>query len=372
MLSESNTLTGGTGLLHTQHAQTGAQGQFRISLVGEWFDEGFLCTVAFPCANPAGAGVVTSDKMNHVGGTLALGVSLFRTPAGAVDLYGSIATYANSDPQNRPALLQVLGDSNLGLKYVARKGDYMNFGAFAELLLVNGTGAVGLDGGGTSAKLGILSTLDLRGQVSSSVHLPLRISVNAGYEFDNTAEVLAATEGKLGEPVSRIDRYGLGINRVDHFDLLAGIEGFLVDERIRPFVEGHVLVASNRQNFQCNPVNPSFDRCLKTDPLAPATVSAGVRFFPWKRAFSLIAAADIGLTSTNFIEELQPTPLWTIFAGAGWSVDTRDRPVLVQKRGQPATLPPHGHIVGFVHAQGSTDPTPYVIAAYRDRPKATP
>jgi len=373
MLSESNTITGGTGLLHTQHAQTGAQGEFRISLVGEGFSEGFLCTTKYPCPNPKGTGpVVTSDKMDHVGGTLSLGVSLFRTQGGAIDLYGSIATYANSDSQNRPQLLQVLGDSNFGLKYVARKGAYVNLGAFAEGLLVNGTGQVGLAGAGTSAKLGILTTLDLRGQVSSSVHLPLRISVNASYEFDNTAAVLTSTESQIGGPVNRIDRYGLGINRVDHFDLLAGIEAFLVDERVRPFVEGHVLVASNRQGYQCNPVNPSSDGCLKTDALAPATMSAGFRVFPWKRSFSLLAAADIGLTSTNFVEELQPVPLWTIFAGAGWSVDTRDKPILVQKRADAPVLPPHGHIVGFVHAVGSSDPLPYAIAAYRDRPDLSP
>jgi outer membrane protein OmpA-like peptidoglycan-associated protein len=372
MLSESNTITGSTGLLRTQHAQTGAEGQFRLSLVGEWFDEGFLCTTKFPCPSlTSGGSPITSDTMNHVGGTLSLGVSLFRTRAGSVDFYGSIATYANSDTQNRPGLLQVLGDSNLGVKYVSRKGNYVNLGAFAELWLINGTGAVGLDGGGTSAKLGILSTIDLRGQVSSSVHLPVRISVNAGYEFDNTATVLASTESQLGEPVSRIDRYGLGVNRVDHFDFLAGVEAFVLDERIRPFVEGHVLVASNRQHYQCNPANPGFDRCLASDPLAPATVAVGVRFFPWKRSFSLLAAGEFGLTSANFIEELQPVPVWTVFAGAGWAVDTRDRPVLVQRRGQNAVLP-HGHIVGFVHAQGSTDPTPYVIATYRDRPDLSP
>src|SRR5271154_2790143 len=43
-VNESNTITGGTGLLHTQHAQSGAPGQFRIGFVGEWFKAGFLCT----------------------------------------------------------------------------------------------------------------------------------------------------------------------------------------------------------------------------------------------------------------------------------------------------------------------------------------
>ena len=198
MLSESNSLTGGTGLLHTQHAQTGAQGQFRISLVGEWFSSGFLCSVKFPCPAPGGGPALTSDSLNHVGGTLALGVSLFRTRGGSIDVYSSISNYANADQANRPQLLQALGDTNFGLKYVAAKGSYLNLGAFAELLLINGAGHVGLSGGGTSAKFGILGTFDLRGRASSAIHLPLRISINAGYEFDNTADVLADVESHQG------------------------------------------------------------------------------------------------------------------------------------------------------------------------------
>jgi outer membrane protein OmpA-like peptidoglycan-associated protein len=370
-LSESNTLTGGTGLLHTQHAQTGSQGQFRIDLVGEWFSAGFLCTEKFPCRNPNGGPALTTDRLNHTGGTLSLGVSLFKTRGGAIDLYSSIATFANSDAANKPGLLQVLGDTNLGLKYMASKGSYANLGAFAELWLINGTGQVGLDGGGTSAKLGIVGTADLRGTVASSVHLPVRISANASYEFDNTGQVLTETESIRGEPVTRIERYGLGVNRVDHFDFLLGAEAFFVDERVRPFVEGHVLVASNRQGYKCDAANPSKDNCLETDSLTPATLTVGVRLFPWKRGFSVLAAADIGLTSHDFIEELQPLPPWTIFAGAGWSVDTRDRPARLQKA-CAEKVAPHGHVVGFVHERDKTEPIAGAIASYRDHTDLSP
>ncbi|MCL2448244.1 MAG: hypothetical protein FWD17_04805, partial [Polyangiaceae bacterium] len=51
---ESNTLSGGLGLLRTQHAESTAPGQFRLSLVGEWFSANFLCTNKFPC--PVGGG----------------------------------------------------------------------------------------------------------------------------------------------------------------------------------------------------------------------------------------------------------------------------------------------------------------------------
>ena len=81
LVNEPNTINGGTGLLKTQHAQTGAPGQFRLGFVTEWFQAGFLCTSSFPCNN----GAVTSDTMSHVGGTLSLGASLAKLGAGTFD-----------------------------------------------------------------------------------------------------------------------------------------------------------------------------------------------------------------------------------------------------------------------------------------------
>src|SRR5208283_1474092 len=116
----------------------------------------------------------------------------------------------------------------------------------SELWLINNTGKVGLDGSGTSAKFGGLGTVDLRGLES---HVPLRFSLNAVYSLDNTGDVVAATEQARGaaadptnpnptpQPVTRIERYGLGVNRVDHFDFFAGAEFFAAEERVRPFVE---------------------------------------------------------------------------------------------------------------------------------------
>ena len=102
-VNESNTITGGTGLLHTQHAQSGAPGQFRLGFVAEWFKAGFLCTDKFPCPNPAGGAALTTDSLSHTGGTLSLGASLFNIGAGTFDGYIAISAMANSDSANRPA-----------------------------------------------------------------------------------------------------------------------------------------------------------------------------------------------------------------------------------------------------------------------------
>src|SRR5205085_7120376 len=82
-INESNTITGGVGLLRTQHAESGAPGQFRIGFVGEWFSANFLCTSKFPCAQR----LITGDTMNHIGGTLSLGVSIAKLGAGTLEAY---------------------------------------------------------------------------------------------------------------------------------------------------------------------------------------------------------------------------------------------------------------------------------------------
>ncbi len=370
-INESNTITGGTGLLHTQHAQSGAVGQFRIGFVGEWFKSGFLCTDKFSCPNPNGGADLTTDSLSHTGGTLALSTSLFNVGAGTIDAYAAITAIANSDSANRPALLQILGDMDFGVKYMAPVGDVIHLGLFSELWLINGTGSVGLDGGGTSAKFGAIATADLRGTPTSSSHVPLRFSANVVYSLDNTGAVLQDTENARGEPVTRIERYGLGVNRVDHFDFLLGGEAFLADERVRPFIEGRLLTPNNRQNYACHVNNPSHDNCLANDTVVPSTLTLGSRFFPWKRGFSLLAAFDIGLGGTHdFIEELQPVAPWTLFLGAGWAVDTADRPPVVKKEVKVVEKGiPLGHISGFVHEKDKNDPIVGAIATYRDHPE---
>jgi outer membrane protein OmpA-like peptidoglycan-associated protein len=367
LIMESDALNGGVGLLHMQHAQTGAPGQFRLGFTTEFFSSGWLCSPQSPCANPtAGQPPITSDTMNHVGATVSLSVSITKW----LEAYASSDAYANSDSANRPSLLQVLGDTNLGLKGVLGLSKVFYAGAATELDLVNGTGAVGLDGGGTGAKFRLLGTADLRGMDS---HVPLRFSLNTTYSLDNTGDVLTATEQALGTSVSRIDRFGLGVNRVDHFDINLGAETFLVDQRIRPFVEYGVLIPINRQGYECRPNNPSGDQCLANDKVAPSKLTLGARFLPWKKGFSLIAAFDIGVTGvSNFIEEVAPQAPWTLYIGGGWAIDTQDRPPVEKLKIVEKNLEtPVGHIKGFVHEKDKDQGAPNAIVAYDNHPELT-
>jgi outer membrane protein OmpA-like peptidoglycan-associated protein len=352
-LSESTTLTGGVGLLRTQHAQGGAAGQFRVAFSTEYFSAGFLCTSDFPCKSPTGAGTVNSDGLDHIGGHLSLSANV----TSWLEAYLGTSAIANSDNQNRPALLQVLGDSNIGVKaYTAvTKNKVLSAGGAMELWLLNGTGAVGLDGSGTSMKFRGLATADLRNLESRP---PVRISFNVGYMLDNSGDVLTATETARKQPVTRIERFGLGVNRVDHVDFALGAEFFVAKEKVRPFIEYTLMAPVNRQGYQCVSTNPSKDKCLANDQVAPSTLSIGARFLPWKAGFSLLAALDIGVTGQNdFIEEVAPTPPWMLHIGAAWAYDTADRPPVIQTKTvekviAAAAPPPRARIYGMVHEDG--------------------
>ena len=68
-MNEAATLTGGVGLLHLQHAQGGAAGQFRVGFTTEYFSAGFLCTDTFPCKDPRNANsTIRQDSSDHIGG----------------------------------------------------------------------------------------------------------------------------------------------------------------------------------------------------------------------------------------------------------------------------------------------------------------
>jgi outer membrane protein OmpA-like peptidoglycan-associated protein len=360
-LNEGVAYTGGVGLFRMLYAQGGAPGQFRLGFNTEYFSAGFLCTTTFPCRDPRTGQPATSDSLDHIGGTINVTVGILKW----LEFYAATGAYANSNDKNRPSLIQVLGDTTLGFKAYGALSKVFHIGGGFNLLLVNGTGAVGLAGGGTGAKFFAMPTVDLRGLEKP---LPIRFGLQIGYSLDNSGSVVEQTERDRGtarglttpEPVTRIERFGLRINRVDHFDIGLGSEFFVANERVRPFLEYTLEAPINRQNYLCKPNNPSGDKCLANEQIAPSRLTIGSRFYPWKQGFGLLAALDIGVTGVGtFIEEVAPTPPWTLYLGAQWAVDTRDRPpvekiktvekVVLQKK-------PGAYVKGFVHEGAPADP----------------
>ncbi len=352
---------GSTGLLRTSHAASGAAGTFRVSFMSDFFfTKNFLCDPAL--STGAGQPITCSkenlaDTVNHAGAFF----SVSATPFSFLEAFATIRTYANSNDQGKPKLLQVLGDTTLGVKaFTPRVGKYFSFGAEAQLNLLMGAGAVGPLGPSTGGFFRGLMTMDFRKPGGAGV--PLRINVNGSYRVDNSGQIVKEVEaerakefrdGRATQPITRIERYGLGINRVDSFQPAVGVE--VPARYVQPYAEYSIDIPVNRQGYECHTGHVSRgDVCLgladfgAANPQTaggpgyaglPSRVSIGIRVTPFSNAFRGLsghAGVDIGLSATSvFIDEVAPQAPWTVYLGLAYAYDGKAAP----KAPPPVILP---------------------------------
>jgi outer membrane protein OmpA-like peptidoglycan-associated protein len=381
-LHEQNSLRGSTGLMRVREAGSGPVGTFRFAILGGFYSgSDFLCTDSAPCRNRATGQTLVGDDTEQI----QANVTLSATPFSFLEAYAGLYNSATSMDLGNPQLLQVLGDANLGLKlFTPAEADRLySFGGEAELVLFNGTGGVGLDGGSTSFALRLLGSLDFYNRTNESDRIPLRLHLNAGYFFDNSAAMVEDLETNpppagRGEPIERNERFGLGLARVDSLDLGLGAE--YIHEYLRPFAEYTVDVPVNRQNYVCDIESAAErgDRCLGSDgsfKSTPSRLTVGTRVFPWSgTGLALTAAIDIGLTGTaTFLEETTPELPYNIWFGVAYAVDTVppepvvQRVEVVKQLAVPAAQP-RRYVVGTVTDATTGAPIPDAILRYEGRP----
>ena len=374
-------LSGSTGLLHVIEAGAGAPGTFRFAVTGSYFaGTGFLCNSSYPCPtfpnNPATA--TTEDDVTRAGAHMALSVTVLPF----LEAFAGFHNHATSNSRGRPELLQVLGDTNIGVKgFTPHTPDgIFSFGGQAELWLLNGTGGVGLDSASTSFAFRGLATADLNNRSRPEARIPLRFHTNIGYLFDNSGKIVSTVENTpppqgRGGPISRIERFGLDINRVDFFQL--GFAAEYVHEFVRPFVEWSIDVPVNRQNYTCvvNKAAANGDKCMRLDqgmPTMPSRFTVGARVFPWQdHGLSLLAAFDVGTgATTRFVEEIAPELPWNFYFALGYAVDTvAPKPIIERVPAPPA--PPAARenwIEGVVVEKNTSNVIPDAIVRYDGRP----
>jgi outer membrane protein OmpA-like peptidoglycan-associated protein len=366
-LREQNNVSGNTGLLHLSVPGSGAAGTFRLSLLADGYSgSGFLCNASTPCEGS------THDSASHFGTALGLSV----TPLPYLEAYASLRSFANSDDQHSPGLLAVLDNTALGAKLFspAPIGGLFSVGGDAELDLLSGSGGVGFNGKGTSARLAALAELDFQRLAGNPV--PLRVLTNLGYFLDNSGGVIASIEQSRGAPISRVERFGLGINRVDRFQTGLGVEGMFGPAR--PFLEWNLDIPVNRQNYTCNRRSVSVgDGCLEQDhsfSAVPSVLTLGARFAPWLKGLSGTVALDVGTSGTsNFITELVPTLPWDLWLGIGYSFDIQEpapeKVVVHEPAPAPVQLPPKPALRarGFVHEKDKNEGIANAIIHYQGR-----
>ncbi len=361
-LREQNNISGATGLLHLSAPSSGAPDTFRISALGDGYSGGgFLCSSSRPCDDSA------HDSASHFGTTVGLSV----TPVSFFEAYGSLRSFANADDEHSPGLLDVLGNTALGVKFFTPEPlGVFAFGGSAELDLLSGSGSVGFDGKSTSGHLTALGALDFRTLPGGGA--PLRVLANAGYFLDNSGTLVEKVQAARGTPITRVERFGLGINRVDLVQFGLGVEGFV--DVVRPFVEWNLGVPFNRQRYTClNHAPFTGDRCLGKDhsfSAIPSALTLGARTTPWLPGLTGTLAIDIGTSGTsNFIEELAPTLPWDLWFGVGYAFDAAPPPPPKVVVPPPRVLPPpvkvELHARGFVHEQEKPEGIARAVVKYR-------
>jgi outer membrane protein OmpA-like peptidoglycan-associated protein len=299
-----------------------------------------------------------------------------------LEAFAGFHNYATSNSRGRPQLLQVLGDTNIGVKgFMPHTPDgIFTFGGEAELWLLNGTGGVGLDSGSTSFALRALATVDLNNRSRAEDRIPLRFHANLGYMFDNSGKIVSTVESTpppqgRGGPISRIERFGLDINRVDFFKM--GFAAEYVHEFVRPFVEWSVDVPVNRQEYTCvvSEAKANGDLCLGLEQgmaTTPSRFTVGARVFPWQdHGLSLLAAFDVGTGATSkFVEEIAPELPWNFYFALGYAIDTVAPKPIIERVPAPAApvVARENSIDGLVVEKNTTNVIADAIVKYDGRP----
>lgn len=330
-LRRMTTLSGSTGLHRVSEASSGAPGTFRMNLVGSYFSKNnFLCTRSAPCSDPVTREVLDGDRARHSDAVLMISA----TPLPFLEAFFSIHNSATRNSNGIPELLEVVGDTQMGLKgFLPEQPDRIfGFGAETNLHLVMGTGGVGPVGGATSVAFRGLASLNLNNRTNEEDRIPLRLHLNLGYKIDNSAVVVRdleqteRPEGR-GEPIERTERYGLGLSRVDAVQIGLGTE--YINPYVRPFLEWTMDIPANRQGYLCNIQSARIrgDECLAVGAgfaATPSRMTLGARAFPWQASgLALDLALDLGTSGTKrFLEETVPEAPYTIWFGLGYAVDT--------------------------------------------------
>ncbi|MCC6644106.1 MAG: OmpA family protein [Polyangiaceae bacterium] len=373
-LHQGTTLGGSTGLMRVASAQSAPVGTFRLQAMWDYSSaSSFLCNDRSVCASQK------SDKFSRFGTNFTGSATVARF----LETYAGVRSYATSNDQGKPELLQVLGDMTLGLKFFQPAERYraLSFAGDAQLLLLNGSGSVGLNSGSTSFRLRGNATVDLRQPGGQGA--PLLIHLNAGYKFDNSGKIVNDAEARRGRPVERIERFGLGINRVDFAELGIAFQGVFAGgetiKHLQPFLEYTIDVPVNRQGYKCNPQKTSSeDLCLGKQTggdkfkVSPSRLTAGLRFNTFMPGIMFTVAGDLGTSGTSrFIEEVSPQTPWTLWFGAGFAFDAEERPPVVkvqevQKIVQSAP-PPSLVAKGTVHETGKTEGVAGAVVTYQGR-----
>lgn len=377
-----NTLDGAVGGIRVADAGGGAAGSFRLQLALQYFSGGDF--------------LVDGDENQRIGGWL----SLSWTPEEFLELYASVYAGANSNPLEDPSLVQVIGDTTVGVKAFARVLPWLTVGGDFSVLFLNTVGDIGVVLDSTSFALRGNATADLR-YLESEIPLVARLGLR--YLFDRSERLISDVEqdryAALADPpgavpienenrhlITPIERFALDINRTDFFDVELGFEVpiTITDEWfLHPILEWQLRVPVNRQGYDCldlrDPVTGDLpageDGCLDIEGFSafPQILTIGLRVLPPVPGLSVLVGVDVGLTGTNDpVRELAATTPYNVLFGASYAYDATPLPPdpivrVVERETEVPVEPPAGRVVGTVVTQGTGAPIEAAVVRFPGR-----
>lgn len=371
-----NSWQGPVGGLRLVDPSTGAEGSVRFQLgVDIYSDKSFLSN---------------KDEVDVLGENL----SLSWTAIEHLEVYGSIYNnstvinqrdYTSDDEDERVENdYHSIGDAVVGIKSGAWVSPVVSMGGDLSLMLPNKSGAVGplFESIGVRLRGGLLA--DFR-RLESRV--PFLVRFNMSYLFDHTEmlvddtekerysnlAVVPDSEKEMRHLITREERFGLGINRVDQLGFGLGLELPLeaaTDFYLQPLLEWQWGIPVNRRDYLCPAPAPEGyadladefedDSCLKKEGASafPMTLDLGIRVVPPVRGLSALAGVEFGLTGTSdFVRELAPTVPYRVLLAVGYDYDARPGEIrLVEKPVEVAAEPTEGRVMGLVTVQGGEEP----------------
>jgi len=380
-LSVANTLDGPTGLLRVMSADSAEKGTFRVSATGTFYSgSGFLCP---RCNTVDGVELTGKDSVGYSATRLQASI----TPLDFLEAFGSMRFRSVSNDHGSPHVIQISGDTILGAKAFMpyQPGRIFTFGGGLELSLIAKNRTIGP----AVANVDLLTagTLDFR-ELPAEKRFPLRLHGNIGYRIDHTGSIADDIESARGakadaaqaassdpnwtspiaRKITRIERFGFGVNRTDAIRFGLGAEWIFA--HARPFVEWSMEASANRQGYKCSTKNTSLgDVCLNNArefSALPSRLTLGVRGYPWKASWAegvmVLAAVDVGTGATSrFVEETMPELPWAVSIGLGYAGGAKPRVEfkrVVEERtvevGPP--LPPELFVAGKVTEHDSPAP----------------
>jgi len=346
-----NTLAGPTGGIHVVDAASGKAPSARLSLALDLFRRrDFLV-----------------DGALHRHGGARLNVSV--TPIEHLEL--AINTEARGDQNSGtiPELTQTIGDTQLYAKGYLRPLPWFAVGGDLELAMLNTLGGLGFQTNAGSVGLRGNGTFDLR-KLDRPRKLIIRTGI--GYFFDNSARLVrkleryryaalpdaAAPDSEYRHLVTATERFGYGINRLDHLGLEVGLEVPLAPKpglRVHPIVEWRVALPINRQGYDCVVTRAAGDTdgCLASGGFAArsSTLTLGARISPYIDGLSVMAGIDIATSGARtLVRDAAPNAPYTLLLQAAYAFERTPPapPQIVVERVEVPVDMRRGHLLGMV------------------------